>query len=201
MMIQHKRILGKNWHSAGAILCALALCLTSACTKNENNEAPSSTETSAAKQEAQATPSSTATATPTSTTSAPRAAGGGPTVTLDIGTDGNNLYYNKKTLDVKAGSTIQLTFKNNATADSGLTHNWVLAKPGTADQVANEGMQAGDANGWVPSNSPNVLAHTKLLKSGESETVTFTAPPAGDYPYFCTFPGHSATMKGVLHSK
>lgn len=196
MTAGYRSLLGKALLPLGITFCGISLCLASGCTKNEETTNPSATTTQAAHEESQATPAATSAGTPTGTT----AAAGGPTQTLSLGTDGNNLYFNQKSLDVKAGSKIQLTFTNNATADSGLTHNWVLTKPGTADQVASAGMQAGDANGWIP-NSPDIIAHSKLLKSGESDTVTFTAPPAGDYPYLCSFPGHASTMKGVLHSK
>ena len=46
-----------------------------------------------------------------------------------------------------------------------------------------------------------VIAHTKLLGGGESDAVTFPVASlkAGEaYTYFCSFPGHSALMKGTL---
>ena len=53
-------------------------------------------------------------------------------------------------------------------------------------------MQA--AHDYVPPGSEkDVLAHTKLLGPGESDTITFTAPfIPGDYVYLCSFPGHYA---------
>jgi azurin len=122
---------------------------------------------------------------------------GGP-VTLDIGSQGENLMYDKSTLQAPAGSKITLNFKNNSTA---LSHNWVLVKPGTEATVATAGMAAGEAKDYIPDNDPNVLAHTKLTKPGASNSVTFDAPPAGDYPFICTFPGHYTLMKGTLTIK
>jgi len=45
-----------------------------------------------------------------------------------------------------------------------------------------------------------VLAHTKLLGPGESDTISFAAPrKPGVYTYICSFPGHyTIGMKGTL---
>ena len=45
-----------------------------------------------------------------------------------------------------------------------------------------------------------VIARTKLLGPGESETITFTAPKiSSQYDFLCTFPGHfAAGMKGKM---
>lgn len=56
-------------------------------------------------------------------------------------------------------------------------------------------------NAYVPPQfASKVLAHTKLLGPGESDTVTFTAPKTpGKYDFLCSFPGHApAGMKGFL---
>ncbi|MCS7060492.1 MAG: plastocyanin/azurin family copper-binding protein [Anaerolineae bacterium] len=116
-------------------------------------------------------------------------------VKLEIGSKGEELLFDKDTLTAPANSRITLTFKNNSTA---LLHNWVLIKPGTNDQVANDGLAAGEAKGYLKENDPNVIAHTKMVKAGESDTITFDAPPKGSYPYICTFPGHHVLMKGTL---
>jgi azurin len=118
---------------------------------------------------------------------------GGP-VTLDIGSKGEELMYDKDKLQAPAGSKITVNFKNNSTS---LSHNWVLVKPGTQDSVSAAGITAGEAKGYIP-DDPNIIAHTSLTKPGETSSVTFDAPPAGDYPYICTFPGHSVLMKGTL---
>ena len=56
---------------------------------------------------------------------------------------------------------------------------------------------------YVPPGSKEVLAHTKLLGPGESDTVTFTAPYVpGEYLYLCSFPGHySQGTKGFMTVK
>lgn len=113
---------------------------------------------------------------------------------LTISTKGEEMAYDKTVLTVKAGEKVKLTFKNL----SSMQHNWVLVKPGTADKVATAGISAGYAKGWLAV-GPDVLAHTKLLNAKTNQTIEFTAPTKpGDYPFVCTFPGHSAMMKGVL---
>jgi azurin len=124
-------------------------------------------------------------------------AGGGAT-NLTIGSKGEELLYDKDKLEATAGSKVTLIFKNNSTA---LEHNWVLVKQGTEEAVANAGLTAGEAKNYLKDDDPNVLAHTKMVKAGQSETITFDAPPAGTYPYICTFPGHHVLMKGTLTVK
>ena len=52
---------------------------------------------------------------------------------------------------------------------------------------------------YLPDDPGAVLAHTKLLGGGETDTVEFSAPAqAGEYPFLCTFPGHVALMRGKL---
>ena len=41
-----------------------------------------------------------------------------------------------------------------------------------------------------------IIAYTKLLGGGDSDTITFEAPKKGIYTFICTFPGHWQLMKG-----
>lgn len=123
----------------------------------------------------------------------------GKTANLKISTKGDQLAFDQTSLSAKAGQAVKLVFHNAALKNSGLQHNWVLVKPGTANQVADASINAGIDKGWV-ADSPDIIAHTKLLNAGESETLEFTAPTEpGDYQFICTFPGHAQTMRGVFH--
>ncbi len=80
-------------------------------------------------------------------------------------------------------------------------HNWILTKTADYQPVATAGAPAGLANGYMPQNDPRIIAHTKLIGGGESDSVTFDTSKltaGGDYTFFCSFPGHWALMKGVL---
>lgn len=119
------------------------------------------------------------------------------TTELNLSTVGDTMAYDKTTLEAKAGSTVKLTLKNNATSPA-MIHDFVLVKPGTENEVGAAAIAAGPGKDYIP-DSPSILAHTKLLKPGETDTITFTAPSQpGEYPYICTYPGHYAVMKGVL---
>jgi azurin len=120
------------------------------------------------------------------------------TVTLEIGSDGDAMAYNKTTLKCKAGEIVKLVFTNNSKS-SNLQHNWVLVQAGKESDVDQAGIAAGQENGWIPQGHPAVIAHTKLVDPGQSETIYFQAPTQkGEVPYICTFPGHSMVMKGKL---
>lgn len=123
----------------------------------------------------------------------------GPTkIELGTGTakDKEAMVFSQATLKAKAGAKIVLTFKNNS-ASKGMTHNFVLVNPGKTQAVLDASIAAGPDKGWV-ADGPDVLVKTKLIDAGESVTVEFTAPSKpGEYPFVCTFPGHS-TMRGVL---
>jgi azurin len=134
---------------------------------------------------------------------------------ITIGSQGESLAFDKYDLFVKAGDKITLTFRNNSTT---LAHNWVLTKPGKADEVGVAGIKAGPVKNNVPdgssASSNDVLASTRLvppkgqkfldnqsdISTGET-TITFTAPNGGDYPYICSNMGHHVVMKGMLHAK
>ena len=79
-------------------------------------------------------------------------------------------------------------------------HNWVLTRPEDFQAVAPAGMASGPDGDYVPAGDARIIANTKLVGGGESDTVEFTleglAP--GEYTYFCSFPGHWTVMKGTF---
>lgn len=130
------------------------------------------------------------------------AAGGAVSFEEDSSANAGEFKFSNTAIEAPAGSKITLKFNNKTDPGAAVSHNWVLVKPGTEDTVVNNGTAAGDAAGWLKADDPNVIAHTKLIKGGESDTINFDAPPAGAYTYLCSFPGHYAGgMKGTLTIK
>ena len=105
--------------------------------------------------------------------------------------------YSETTLSVKAGEDVALTIQNSSDGPKEY-RNWVLAQPGSESTVLNSAMAAGATGQWVPT-SGQVIAKSGLIAPGANETVNFRAPSVpGEYPYFCTYPGHFMTMRGKL---
>ncbi len=109
---------------------------------------------------------------------------------------GDNMRYDKSKITVREGQQVILTLKHTGTmSKNDMGHNFVLLEERTnIASFAMEAMEFAD-QGYVP-DSDAVIAHTKLIGGGESDKITFDAPPAGTYDFVCTFPGHYGMMKG-----
>lgn len=138
-------------------------------------------------------------ANPSAAQAAPAA---GKVCKLEI-TANDMIQYDKKELKVAGDcATVELTLKHAGKLPvQSMGHNWVLTKTADAGAVANAGMAAGAKNDHVAPNDKQVIAHTKLIGGGQTTTVSFPTSKlqkGGDYTYFCSFPGHSAVMRGKL---
>jgi len=122
--------------------------------------------------------------------------GSGP-VTIEIGSKGEELAFDKTELTVSAGQTVTIRFKNNSAVQQ---HNWILVKGGEAEaaNIANAGLSAGPAANYLPADKSNIIAESPLANGNETVEVPFTAPAAGTYLYICTVPGHYPLMQGKL---
>ena len=77
----------------------------------------------------------------------------------------------------------------------------IVVKAADKDGVLADGQTAGEANNYVKAGDERVIAHTKLLNGGEQDSVTFDVSKLAKgeaYEYYCSFPGHYATMNGKL---
>jgi len=120
--------------------------------------------------------------------------------TIRVATVKERMMYDVKELTVKAGKKVKLTFVN----DDFMPHNILLVNAGKVDEIANKALALGAKGfetGFIPE-SPDIIWHSKLLDHGKEQVIEFTAPAKpGDYPYMCSFPGHSILMRGMLHVK
>ena len=122
-----------------------------------------------------------------------------PDYEVTIGTRHGQLRFLPELFAVKPGSQVKLTLENS----DEMIHNLIVAKGGAKEvnRLADMALKLGEKGmemGFVP-DDPAVLASIGLAQPGESLSTEFRAPPdLGDYPFVCTFPGHSLTMRGVM---
>jgi len=105
-------------------------------------------------------------------------------------------------IEAVAGSQLTITLVNQgALPKAAMGHNLVvLTKEANSGAFAMAAMTSPQTE-YIPAQMKNqVLAATKLLGPGESDSITFTVPSEpGEYVYLCSFPAHfMAGMKGVL---
>ncbi len=126
------------------------------------------------------------------------------TVTIEAN---DKMKYDVTAIDAQPLQQVVVTLKNVGTTPKfSMGHNFVLLDRTVNEQNVQRFLDAASteaAHDYVPPESKEVLAHTKLLGPGESDTVTFNAPQVpGDYLYLCSFPGHYAQgTKGILTVK
>ncbi|MSU61592.1 MAG: dehydrogenase [Pedosphaera sp.] len=108
--------------------------------------------------------------------------------------------YDTPRIVVEAGKPFEIIVEN---ADF-MPHNLVVVRPGAREKIGTAAAlmkpEELDSKGraYTPK-TDDILAGTKLLNAGQSETLKLTAPNAeGDHEYVCTFPGHHQTMWGWL---
>ncbi len=114
------------------------------------------------------------------------------------GTD--DMKFDKSEFNVKAGEEVSLTFTNAGVLPiETMGHNVVvLEKKADVKTFATASAKAKETNYISELYITDIIAQTKLLGPGESETIKFTLKEPGEYTYICTFPGHWIAMKGVI---
>lgn len=83
-------------------------------------------------------------------------------------------------------------------------HNVVISKEADMSSIATDGMSVGIKNEFVKEGDARVIAYTKIIGAGETDSVTFDVTkldPAEKYGFFCSFPGHIGMMKGTVTLK
>ncbi|MDQ0571615.1 azurin [Variovorax paradoxus] len=118
--------------------------------------------------------------------------------------EGNDaMQFNKPAIEVSKSCkefTVRLKHTGKLPKQA-MGHNWVLAKTSDVPAVAADGVSAGLPQNYVKAGDARVVAHTKVVGGGESDSVSFPVAKLGaadSYTFFCSFPGHSSIMKGTL---
>lgn len=109
----------------------------------------------------------------------------------------DQMKFNKSEIVVKSGETITLVLKHTGKLPvQAMGHNLVILQRGTdIPTFARTAMNAKTTN-YVPVNSPQVIASTKVIGGGQTTSITFNVPAKGIYDFICSFPGHFSMMKG-----
>lgn len=119
------------------------------------------------------------------------------TIAVTVNAD-DAMKFDVKEVTVYAGQEVTLTLHHVGSASKAVMgHNFVILKQGVDLTDFATRASKPDAVEHIPAGSEGeIVAHTKMLGGGESDTITFTAPEAGEYEFLCSFPGHFAMMKG-----
>ncbi|MCC6077000.1 azurin [Pseudomonas sp. GCM10022188] len=116
-------------------------------------------------------------------------------------TDQMQFSTNAITVD-KSCKTFTVNLEHTGKMDKNVMgHNWVLSTSADMQPVITDGSAAGLDNEYLKDDDPRVIAHTKVIGGGEKDSVKIDVSKltAGEeYMFFCSFPGHSAMMKGTL---
>ena len=118
--------------------------------------------------------------------------------------EGNDaMQFNLKSIEVdKSCKDFTVNLKHpGKLAKNVMGHNWVLTTTADMQAAATDGMAAGLDKDYVKAGDTRVIAYTKVIGGGETTSVTFPVSKltaAGDYTFFCSFPGHWGIMKGTL---
>lgn len=111
--------------------------------------------------------------------------------------------FNTKEISVpKSCKSFTINLKHTGTMSKNIMgHNLVVSKQADEQGVLQDGSKAGVAKSFVKPQDPRVVAATNVIGGGESASASFNPAqlePAGNYVFFCSFPGHAAVMKGTL---
>lgn len=123
----------------------------------------------------------------------------------DVTIEGNDrIQFNLDTINIPASCsdfTITLNHVGQLPV-AAMGHNVVVVATSDFAGVAADGLAAGADANYVPAGDDRVIANTDMVGGGQSTSVTFSTSSleqGGDYTFFCSFPGHSALMRGSVN--
>ena len=125
-----------------------------------------------------------------------------------VNVEGNDaMRYNVANIDVPkscANFTINLKHAGKM-AKNVMGHNVVVARTADMHGIDTDGIKAGLAADYVKAGDARVIAHSKVVGGGETTSVSVPVArlvaAGAPLSFFCSFPGHSALMKGTITLK
>lgn len=111
--------------------------------------------------------------------------------------------YSAKNIDVpKTCKDFTVNLKAAGTMPKAVMgHNLVVSKEADQKAVLEDGSKAGLAANYVKANDARVLLATTIIGGGEKASAKLDVKKLNakdKYTFYCSFPGHSMMMKGVL---
>ncbi len=182
-----------------ALIAATALALT-AC--GGGDKAAESAPAAQPAAESTATATATAGASTAATTASSNTATAGGECAIIINSD-DKMTFDTKEIAIKSScKDFTVTLKHTGTMPkAGMGHNVVITKAADKDGVISDGTTAGADKDYLKPDDARVVATTKLIGGGETDTVSFPVSKLAkgeNYVFFCSFPGHSALMQGTV---
>ena len=186
-----------------AVACALALaaCGDRSATTDTATTTPAPAATDTAPAPAAEAPAATPAPAAAPTGSDKPAAVVADCATEVEGTDA--MQFNVGSITIPASCTeFKITLKHTGQQPvTVMGHNLVIAAASDMQGIEADGIAAGAASDYVKPGDARVVAHTKLVGGGQSDSVSFSVgklKTGGPYEFFCSFPGHAAIMKGTI---
>ncbi|MCI8209267.1 azurin [Pseudomonas sp. S25] len=118
----------------------------------------------------------------------------------------DQMSFNTKAVEIDKSCktfTVNLTHSGSLPKNV-MGHNWVLSKESDMQPIATDGLGAGIDKDYLKEGDARIIAHTKIIGAGETDSVKFDVSkldPAEKYGFFCSFPGHISMMKGTVTLK
>jgi azurin len=111
-----------------------------------------------------------------------------------------NMRFDKELFKVHTGKKLTLIFKNTAASSAtAMAHNVVILKPGIDIADFADVASKAPKEQYIPSSVASlIIAHTRLVNGGDTDSVEFTVTQPAVYDFICSFPGHWGTMQGKI---
>ena len=115
----------------------------------------------------------------------------------------DQMSFNTKAIEIDKSCktfTVELTHSGSLPKNV-MGHNLVISTEADMQPIATDGLAAGIDKNYLKDGDTRVIAHTKIIGAGETDSLTIDVSKltdAGGYSFFCSFPGHNSMMKGAI---